>query len=177
MAARRARAARPLALAGLLAGPARRPAPRSGAAIEPGVTTTDQVRARYGAPSKETRGKADGYDTLQWVYEGAHAPGGIQKMTVDYGLLTPQGFKPTVVRVLRLEPKPKVFGRNTVIQAWGVPDGITKQNELDTFFYKTGLARELRQGGRRGRAADLHAAPARHASRGSEALARRRALR
>ena len=108
-------------------------------AIEPGVTTAEQVRARYGAPSKETRGKADGYDIMQWVYEGAQVPGGIQRMTVDYGLLTPQGFKPTLVRVLRLEPKPKVFGRNTVIQAWGVPDGITQQNELDTFFYKTGL--------------------------------------
>ena len=108
-------------------------------AIEPGVTSADQVRARYGAPSKETRGKADGYDTMQWVYEEARAPGGIHKMTLDYGLLTPQGFKPTVVRVLRLEPKPKVFGRNTVIQAWGVPDAITQQNELDVFFYKTGL--------------------------------------
>jgi hypothetical protein len=127
-----------LALTGLLVGLAPADAEEWGA-IEPGVTTTDQVRARYGAPSKETRGKADGYDILQWVYEGAQAPGGIQRMTVDYGLLTPQGFKPAVVRVLRLEPKAKVFGRNTVIQAWGVPDGITKHNELDTFFYKTGL--------------------------------------
>ncbi len=127
-----------VAMAGLLlaGGPS---AAEEWGAIEPGVTTTDQVRARYGAPSKETRAKADGYDTLQWVYEDTRAPGGIQRMTVDYGLLTPQGFKPTVVRVLRLEPKPKVFGRNTVIQAWGVPDGMTKQNELDVFFYKTGL--------------------------------------
>ena len=108
-------------------------------AIDPGVSTTDQVRARYGAPSKETSAKADGYDTVRWVYEGARAPGGIERMTIDYGLLTPQGYKPTVVRVLRLEPKPKIFGRNTVIQAWGVPDGISQQNDLDVFFYKTGL--------------------------------------
>jgi hypothetical protein len=108
-------------------------------AIDPGTTTTDQVRARYGAPSKETHAKADGYDTTRWVYEDARAPGGIERMTVDFGLLTPQGYKPTVVRVLRLEPKPKIFGRNTVIQAWGVPDGITKHNEMDVFFYKTGL--------------------------------------
>ena len=107
--------------------------------IEPGVTTTDQVRARYGGPSKETRGKAEGYDTMQWVYEDAKAPGGIQRMTIDYGLLTPQGFKPTVVRLLRLEPKAKIFGRNTVIQAWGVPDGLSKQNEADVFFYRSGL--------------------------------------
>lgn len=107
--------------------------------IEPGVTTVDQVRARYGAPSKETRGKAEGYDTLTWVYEDARAPGGIHRMTVDYGLLTSQGYQPAVVRLLRLEPKPKIFGRNTVIQAWGVPDGLTKQNEADVFFYRSGL--------------------------------------
>jgi hypothetical protein len=137
MAGRRRALLAAVAMAGLLlAGPG---AAEEWGAIEPGLTTAEQVRARYGAPSKETRGKADGYDIMQWVYEGAQAPGGIQKMTVDYGLLTPQGFKPTVVRVLRLEPKAKVFGRNTVIQAWGVPDGITQQNELDTFFYKTGL--------------------------------------
>ena len=107
--------------------------------IDPGVTTADQVRARYGAPSKETHIKAEGYDTLRWVYEGARAPGGIERVTIDFGLLAPQGYRPTVVRVLRLEPKPKIFGRNTVIQAWGVPDGITRQNEMDVFFYRTGL--------------------------------------
>ena len=107
--------------------------------IEPGVTTLDQVRARYGAPSKERRAKAEGYDTLQWVYEDARAPGGLLKMSVDYGLLTPQGYKPTVVRVLRLEPKSKIFGRNTVIQAWGIPDSDAKQNDQEVFFYKAGL--------------------------------------
>jgi hypothetical protein len=138
MAGRRRGLLAAVAMAGLLlaGGPS---AAEEWGAIEPGVTTTEQVRARYGAPSKETRGKANGYDTLQWVYEDARAPGGIQRMTVDYGLLTRQGFKPTVVRVLRLEPKSKVFGRNTVIQAWGVPDGISQQNDLDVFFYKTGL--------------------------------------
>jgi len=127
-----------LAMAGLLIGRGSAVAEEWGA-IEPGVTTADQVRARYGAPSKETRGKADNYDTLQWVYEEAQAPGGIQRMTVDYGLLTSQGYKPTVVRVLRLEPKSKVFGRSTVIQAWGVPDAITQHTGTDVFFYKTGL--------------------------------------
>ena len=60
-------------------------------------------------------------------------------MTIDYGLLTPQGYKQTVVRLLRLEPRPKIFGRNTVIQAWGVPDGMSKQNETDVVFYREGL--------------------------------------
>jgi hypothetical protein len=107
--------------------------------IEPGVTTIEQVRARYGAPSKESRAKVESYDTIQWVYEDARAPGGIQRMTVDYGLLTPQGYKQTVVRVLRLEPKPKIFGRNTVIQGFGVPDGTSNQAGQDTYFYRSGL--------------------------------------
>ena len=127
-----------LAMAGLLLGRGSAAAEEWGA-IEPGATTVDEVRARYGAPSKETRGKADNYDTLQWVYEDTRAPSGIQKMTVDYGLLTPQGYKPTVVRVFRLEPKSKIFGRSTVIHAWGVPDAITEHNGMDVFFYKTGL--------------------------------------
>lgn len=127
-----------LVLAGLLLAPALAPAEEWGG-IEPGVTTIEAVRARYGAPTKETRAKADGYDTIQWIYEGAQAPGGIQRMTVDYGLLTPQGYKQTVVRVLRLEPRPKIFGRNTVLQGWGEPDGIATQNEQDSLLYKSGL--------------------------------------
>ncbi len=107
--------------------------------IEPGVTTIEQVRALYGAPSRESRAKVESYDTIQWVYEGARVPGGIQRMTVDYGLLTPQGYKQTVVRVLRLEPKPKIFGKNTVVQGFGVPDGVSNQDGQDTFFYKFGL--------------------------------------
>jgi hypothetical protein len=127
-----------LVVAALLAGPAGVPAEEWGG-IEPGITTVEQVRARHGAPSKETRAKVEGYDTMQWVFEGARAPGGIQRLTVDYGLLTPQGFKPTVVRAFRLEPKPKVFGRNTVVQAWGPPDGVGSQDDQEIFFYKSGL--------------------------------------
>lgn len=127
-----------LALAACLLGPAGARAEEWGG-IDPGATTIEQVRARYGAPSKETRAKTEGYDTIQWVYEAERAPTGLRRMTVDYGLLTPQGYKPTVVRVLRLEPKPKVFGRNTVVEAFGVPDGVSSQNDQDRFFYRAGL--------------------------------------
>ena len=41
--------------------------------------------------------------------------------------------------MLRLEPKAKIFGKNTVIQGFGVPDGIASQNGQPTFFYKSGL--------------------------------------
>jgi hypothetical protein len=124
--------------AALVAGPAGASAEEWGG-IEPGITTIEQVRARYGAPSKETRAKEQGHDTIQWVFEDARAPGGIQRLIVDYGLLTPQGYKQTVVRAFRLEPKPKVFAKNTVAQAWGPPDAIGSQNEQETFFYKSGL--------------------------------------
>jgi hypothetical protein len=108
--------------------------------IDPGVTTLEQVRERYGAPSKETRAKVEGYDTTQWVYEGTRAPGGIVKMTVDFGLLAPSGYKPGLVRLLTLEPKPAIFGPNTVIQGWGVPDGTRKNPDgTETMFWRSGL--------------------------------------
>ena len=107
--------------------------------IVPGQTVIDEVRSRYGAPSREARQKVEGHDTIQWVYEGARAPGGFERMTVDYGLLTPQGYKPTVVRLLRLEPKPKIFGRTTVMQGWGLPDGSSWENEQESLYYKAGL--------------------------------------
>jgi hypothetical protein len=119
------------------------PWPAAGAdwgSIEPGVTTLEQVRGRYGAPSKETRAKVEGYDTVQWLYEGSRAPAGIVKMTVDFGLLTPAGYQPSVVRVLTLEPKPAIFGPSTVIQGWGVPDGVKKNPDgTETLFWKNGL--------------------------------------
>jgi len=35
--------------------------------IEPGETTMEQVRERYGAPSKETKQKIEGYDTARAI--------------------------------------------------------------------------------------------------------------
>ena len=107
--------------------------------IEPGVSTVEQVRARYGAPSKETRARVEGYDTLQWVYESDRAPAGLVRMTVDFGLLGQTGYTPSVVRLLKLEPKPLIFGRKTVLQGWGLPDGVGDQEGVRTFFYKDGL--------------------------------------
>ena len=108
--------------------------------IEPGITSLDQVRERYGQPSKETRPKVDGYDTQQWVYEGAQAPAGIVRMTVDFGLLVDGSYKPNLARLLTLEPKPLVFGKQTVIQGWGVPDGIHDNKDgSKTLIWKEGL--------------------------------------
>jgi len=107
--------------------------------VQPGVSTLEQVRERYGEPSKETRAKVEGYDTLRWIYEGSQAPGGFVRMTVDFGLLTPSGYRPSLVRLLTLDPKPLIFGRLTVVQGWGLPDGVGTREGLVTFFYKEGL--------------------------------------
>jgi hypothetical protein len=109
-------------------------------AIEPGVSTPATVRERWGAPSKETRLKVEGYDTLQWVFEGNRAPSGLMRMTVDFGLLTPAGYKPDVVRLLTLEPNKGMFGQTTVEQGWGAPDATagTPQKDL-SYFYREGL--------------------------------------
>lgn len=108
--------------------------------IEPGVTTFEQVRARYGPPTKESRPKVEGYDTLEWVYEGDLAPPGLARMTVEFGMLTNGTYKPNIVRLLTLEPKPLIFGKNTVIQGWGVPDGIVDNKEGgSTLIWKEGL--------------------------------------
>jgi hypothetical protein len=121
----------------LIAGPA---AASDWGGIVPGVTTVDQVRDRHGEPSAETRPKIEGYDTRQWVYEGAQAPVGIKRMTVDFGFVAGALYKPNVVRLLTLEPKPLMFGKNTVIQGWGVPDGIADRKDGgSTLVWKDGL--------------------------------------
>src|SRR5262249_45675026 len=108
--------------------------------VEPGVTTLDDVRARYGQPSKETRAKVENYDTVQWVCEGDRAPAGMNRMTVDFGLLVQSTYKPTVVRLLTLEPRPGIFGKQTVVSGWGVPDGLGDNPDgTVSMFWKDGL--------------------------------------
>jgi len=107
--------------------------------IQPAVSTQSEVRGRYGAPSRETTQKVEGYDTVQWVYEGTQAPGGIAKMIVDFGILTPAGYKKDVVRTFRLEPKPDIFNRKLVVDGWGPPSRMGKEGESEFFFYEQGL--------------------------------------
>jgi len=107
--------------------------------IKPGETKQAAVRARYGAPTKETAQKVEGYDTAQWVYEGAQAPTGIEKMIVDFGLLAPSGYRKDVVRTFKLEPKPDIFNRRLVVDGWGAPGRIGKEGDLEFFLYQDGL--------------------------------------
>lgn len=107
--------------------------------IVPGQTTQEAVHARYGEPSRRGVQKVEGYDTTEWVYEGTRAPGGIRRLVVEFGLLTPTGYRPEVVRVMRLEPAPGVFTRPLVERGWGVPDRVGKDRDTPLFFYESGL--------------------------------------
>ena len=107
--------------------------------IEPGVTTIEGVRERFGPPSKETRQKMENYDTVTWVYEGDKAPVGVNRMTVDFGILMPDGYKPNLVRVFALEPKVGIFAVQTVVDGWGLPSAAGDENGFPTMVYEDGL--------------------------------------
>jgi len=102
--------------------------------IKPATTTQPEVRKRYGAPSKETVQKIEGYDSTQWLYEGPQAPAGIVKLIVDFGILTSAGFQKDVVRTFRLEPKPEIFNRKLILDGWGPPARIGKEGDSEIFL-------------------------------------------
>ena len=107
--------------------------------IEPGESTMPVVRSLRGSPTRATTQKVDGYDTAEWIYEDAKAPGGIRRMTVDFGLMTPAGYRPDLVRSFKLEPKPGAFDKNSITTGWGPPVGVGKDGDVELFFYKEGL--------------------------------------
>jgi hypothetical protein len=109
------------------------------AAIRPGESTQQAVRAQFGQATKVTSQKVDGYDSAQWLYEGEQAPRGIARMTIDFGILTPQGYKPEIVRVMVLHPKPGTFTRADVLAGWGEPQGIRTDGGGPAVFYQSGL--------------------------------------
>ncbi|HEY3066614.1 MAG TPA: hypothetical protein VGL09_12525 [Methylomirabilota bacterium] len=108
--------------------------------IVAGTTTMSEVRARYGEPTRNTMQKLDGRDSAQWVYEGAQAPVGMMRMTLDFGLLAAaSAYRPDVVRTFTLQPKPGVFTRTTVVNGWGVPRVPPTGGGNQMFFYEEGL--------------------------------------
>ena len=107
--------------------------------IEPGESTMAVVKSLRGSPSRTTKQKVDNYDTEEWVYEDARAPAGIRRLTVDFGLVTPAGYRPDLVRSLRLDPKPGAFDKDSVTTGWGPPVGVGKEGEVEFYFYKEGL--------------------------------------
>ncbi len=134
-------------LALLVCGPPKIAVAAEWAGITPGVSTPEAVRERFGAPSRESRQTLEGYETSQWVYEGAQAPAGMKRMVVDFGLLTPQGYRPTLVRSFLLEPKPGVFAKRAVLIGWGSPDQEGTEEGHEVFFYTRGLVVYFDAGG------------------------------
>jgi hypothetical protein len=108
--------------------------------LTPGESTAEAVRAKYGQPSSETKPQVDGYQTMEWVYEGARAPAGIKRMVVEFGLLTPKGFQPDIIRTFRLEPNPGVFRRGQIILGWGKPEKVGETSDhMPLMSYNSGL--------------------------------------
>jgi hypothetical protein len=107
--------------------------------VNPGETAMTAVRARYGPPTRETTQKVDGYDSTEWVYEDAQAPTGMIRMVVEFGLLTPQGYRPQLVRTLLLHPKPGTFNRGLIVQGWGPPTATGEQSGNPAYLYEDGL--------------------------------------
>lgn len=108
-------------------------------AIRAGESTQQAVRAQFGQATKVTSQKVDGYDSAQWLYEGEQAPRGIARMTIDFGILTPQGYKAEIVRVMVLHPKPGTFTRATVLAGWGEPQATRTDGGVPSVFYQSGL--------------------------------------
>jgi hypothetical protein len=107
--------------------------------IRPGESTQAAVRARFGEPTKVSSQKVEGYDTAQWLYEGAQAPPGALRVTIDFGLLAAGAYRADVVRTIRLEPRPGIFNRTIVLNGWGAPERVGKEKEADIFYYESGL--------------------------------------
>jgi hypothetical protein len=107
--------------------------------IRPGASTMETVRARYGAPTRVDRQKVEGYETESWIYEGPKAPTGMERLTVEFGLVQQEKYRAEVVRAFRLEPKPGTFNRGVVTNGWGFPDRIGRENQSDIFLYRDGL--------------------------------------
>ena len=107
--------------------------------IEPGESTMAVVKNLRGTPTRTLKQKVEGYDTEEWVYEDAKAPGGIRRLTVDFGLVTPAGYRPDLVRSLKLDPKPGAFDKDSITTGWGAPTGVGKEGEVEFYFYPEGL--------------------------------------
>ena len=107
--------------------------------IRPGESVQNDVRKQFGQPTRVSSQKLDGYDTTQWRYEAEQAPRGMLRVTVDFGLLLPGGYKADIVRSMLLEARPGVFNRATILSGWGTPDAVDKEGTTPVFKYLGGL--------------------------------------
>lgn len=109
------------------------------AAIAPGRSTAEDVRARFGSATRTAVEKLEGHDAAQWIYEGAQAPPGTQRVVVEFGLIVDGVYRKELVRALRIEPRPGVFTRRVILNGWGEPAHVAKEGDGDVFVYPEGL--------------------------------------
>lgn len=109
------------------------------AAIDPGHSTAEDVRARFGSATRTEAQKLEGHDAAQWIYEGGQAPAGMRRLVVEFGLMVDGAYRKDVVRALRLEPKPGIFTRRVIVSGWGEPPHVGRENEAEVFVYPDGL--------------------------------------
>jgi hypothetical protein len=107
--------------------------------IRPGVSSMSTLRAQYGQPTRVDRVKVEQYDTENWIYEGNRAPRGVERLTLEFGLLQQEKYRPEMLRAFRLEPKPGTFNRGVITNGWGYPDRMGRENNSDIFLYRDGL--------------------------------------
>ncbi|HYE93879.1 MAG TPA: hypothetical protein VEA38_22805 [Terriglobales bacterium] len=107
--------------------------------VRPGISGQNDVRTQFGAPTRMASQKVEGYDSPQWVYEGAQAPSGTVRVTIDFGVLTPQGYRVELVRMMTVEPRSGVFTRKTVTEGWGEPDVADVEGDKKVLRYRSGL--------------------------------------
>lgn len=118
--------------------------------ITPGKSTQEDVRRLFGPPTQARTRTEDSHQTQEWTYEGAQAPPGLIKLEVKFGLLAPEGFKPTVVRALVLYPKENLFPLATIQTGWGRPSrqGTHQESGRPVIEYDEGLVIFLDKEGR-----------------------------
>lgn len=118
--------------------------------VTPGQSTQEDVRRLFGPPTLERTVTEDGYETREWTYERAQAPPGLIRLKVRLGLLAPDGFKPTTVRVLAIYPKEDRFPLPAILAGWGRPSrqGTDRETGRPTLVYDEGLVVFLDKEGR-----------------------------
>jgi hypothetical protein len=92
--------------------------------ITPGRTMRREVEALYGRPTRERTVTEEGRTGTEWTYAGDRAPKGLDRLVVAFGLLSPRGFTPDVVRSVLLHAKPRIFTIQAITNGWGKPDAI-----------------------------------------------------
>ena len=107
--------------------------------LTPGETMRAGVEALYGRPSRERLLVEEGQTVAEWTFAGDHAPRGLERMVISFGLMAGGRFVRDVVRAVTLYPKPRVFPLQAILGGWASPDAIGTEEATGrpTFHYRS----------------------------------------